>query len=289
MVVLTIARITLREASRRKLLLAVAILTVVVAVLSGWGFHKLLALPCGEAPNTYPCPVYEDRLVAATLLILLLFMFSFVLALGAAFLAAPSIANDVESGVALAMLPRPIRRSDLVLGKWLGLATLIAVFAGLACGMEFVISNVALSYVPPHPILAIVFVVAESVTVMTLALALSTRIPAMTGGISVVILFGLTWMGGITGAVGAAFHVKAIRTVGTVSSLLLPTDGLWRAAIYNLEPVALIIAGGASRREASGNPFFVKTGPATPYLIWAALWLIAVLAIGIWSFNRREL
>jgi ABC-type transport system involved in multi-copper enzyme maturation permease subunit len=289
MVILTIARITLREASRRKLLVAVAILTVVVAVLSGWGFHRLLSLPCGEAPNTYACPVYEDRLVAATLLILLLFMFSFVLALGAAFLAAPSIANDVESGVVLAMLPRPIRRSDLVLGKWLGLATLIAVFAGLACGMEFVISNLALSYVPPHPILAVVFVVAEAITVMTLALALSSRLPAMTGGISVVILFGLTWMGGITGAVGAAFHVKAIRTVGLVSSLLLPTDGLWRAAIYNLEPVALVVAGGASQREASGNPFFVKSGPATAYLIWAAAWLIAVLAVGIWSFNRREL
>ena len=55
-----------------------------------------------------------------------LFMFSFVLALGAAFVGAPSIHNDVESGVMLAILPRPVRRSEVVLGKWLGLALLIA-------------------------------------------------------------------------------------------------------------------------------------------------------------------
>jgi ABC-type transport system involved in multi-copper enzyme maturation permease subunit len=289
MVVLTIARITLREASRRKLLLAVALLTVAVAILSGWGFHKLLALPCGEAPNTYPCPVYEDRLVAATLLILLLFMFSFAMALGAAFVAAPSIANDVESGVALAMLPRPIRRSDIVLGKWLGLATFLAAFAGLACGMEFVISNIALSYVPPHPVIAILFVVAEAIIVMTLAMAASTRLPAVTGGIIVVVLFGLTWMGGIAGSVGASFHTKAIQDIGTVSSLIFPTDGLWRAAIYNLEPVGLIAAGGAAGRISSGNPFFVTNGPAGTYLVWAGIWLIGVLGVAIWSFNRREL
>lgn len=289
MAVLTIAHITLREASRRKLLIAVAILTLVVAVLSGWAFHKLLALPCGSNSTPHPCPPSEIRLVAATLLILLLFMFSFVLALGAAFVAAPSISGDVESGVVLSMLPRPIRRADIVLGKWLGLATLVTVFAAGACGIEFVIADVALSYVPPHPVLSIVFVVAEALVVLTLALAASTRLPAMTGGIVVVVLFGLTWMGGIAGEVGATFHTAAIQNIGTVSSLIFPTDGLWRAAIYNLEPVAVIIAGGAAGREASGNPFFVTNSPSMPYIIWAIAWALAVLGLAIWSFSRREL
>jgi hypothetical protein len=38
-------------------------------------------------------------------------MFSFVLAMTAAFLGRPAIANDLESGIALALLARPIRRS----------------------------------------------------------------------------------------------------------------------------------------------------------------------------------
>jgi ABC-type transport system involved in multi-copper enzyme maturation permease subunit len=125
MPVLTIARLTLREASRKRLLIAVAILTIVIAALSDWGFHRLMQLPC-NGPGSAPCAPSELRILAATLLILLAFMFSFVLALGAAFVAAPSISTEIESGVVLAILPRPIRRSEIVIGKWLGLIVLLA-------------------------------------------------------------------------------------------------------------------------------------------------------------------
>jgi ABC-type transport system involved in multi-copper enzyme maturation permease subunit len=289
MVILTIARLTLREASRRRLILAVFLLTVILAVLTGWAFHRLLQLPCNSDNGvSQSCSGAQLRLISATLLILLAFMFSFVLAVGAAFIGAPTIAGDVESGVLLAMLPRPIRRSDVVLGKWLGLATLLGIYAAIACGVEFTIVKISLGYVPPHPIVAILFLIAEALCVLTLALAASTRIPTMTCGIVVIVLFGLTWMSGIAGAVGAAFHSRAIENIGTVGSLIFPTDGLWRATIYNLEPVAILAAGSASR-EASGNPFFVTAGPSTAYLFWTLGWFAVVLGVGLWSFSRREL
>jgi ABC-type transport system involved in multi-copper enzyme maturation permease subunit len=287
MAILTIARLTLREASRRKLLISVAILTVLVAILSDWGFHRVLQLPCADA-RANSCSVSELKLLSATLLIMLMFMFSFVLALGAAFMAAPAIASDVESGVLLSMLPRPIRRSDIVIGKWLGLCTMLALYTAVACGIEFTLANFALNYVPPHPITAILFVILEGITVLSLTLFGSTRLPAMTGGIIVLVLFGVTWMAGIVGGVGAAFHSKAIENVGTVSSLILPTDGLWRGAVYNLEPVALVAVGNASR-VASGNPFFVAAGPTAPYMIWALAWIAGMLGLAMWSFRRREL
>jgi ABC-type transport system involved in multi-copper enzyme maturation permease subunit len=290
MAILTIARLTLREASRRRLVLSVFVLTAILAVLTGWAFHRLLQLPCSSRAGVQvACSAAELRVIAATLLILLAFMFSFVLAVGAAFIGAPSIATEIESGVLLAVLPRPIRRSDVVLGKWLGLGILIAAYAGLACGMEFIIAKLALGYVPPHPIIAIAFLVAEALVVLTLTLAASTRIPAMTCGIVVVVLFGLTWMSGIAGSVGAAFHTQAIENIGTVGSLLFPTDGLWRAAIYNLEPVAVLAAGSAASRDVSGNPFFVNSGPSAAYLLWALGWGVVVLSSAIWSFSRREL
>ena len=290
MAVLTIARLTLREASRRRLLLAVFILTALLAVLTGWAFHRLLQLPCNTRDGvSVACTAAELRVISATLLILLAFMFSFVLAVGAAFIGAPTIATDIESGVLLAMLPRPIRRRDVVLGKWIGLAVLIGAYAGVACGLEFAIANIALGYLPPHPVIAILFLIAEALVVLTLTLAASTRIPAMTTGIVVVVLFGLTWMSGIAGAVGRAFHSQAIENIGTIGSLILPTDGLWRAAIYNLEPEAVLAVGSTASREASGNPFFVSAGPSTAYLVWTLGWAIVMLSIGMWSFGRREM
>jgi ABC-type transport system involved in multi-copper enzyme maturation permease subunit len=289
MAILAIARLTLREASRRRLLLAVGLLTIAIALLSDWGFHRLLDLPCGSGSSHHACPASELKFIASTMLILLMFMFSFVLALGAAFIAAPSVSSEIESGVMLAMLPRPIRRSDVVLGKWLGLALIIAAYTLVACGVEFVISNFALNYVPPSPVEVIAFLIAEGLIVLTLTLALSTRLSAMTGGIIVLALFGMAWMGGVVGAVGRAFNSKPIESVSTLTTLLLPTDGLWRGALYHLEPVALLVVGSSGGRRESGNPFFVASPPTNAYLLWSLLWLAVVLSAAVWSFSRREL
>jgi ABC-type transport system involved in multi-copper enzyme maturation permease subunit len=285
MPVLTIARLTIHETARKRLLLALVLITIVVALLTGWLFHKILELPCTGEGGHSAC----ITLTAAAILMMLSFMFSFVLALGAAFIAAPSISADIESGILLSMLTRPVRRSDVLLGKWLGLATLVTVYGTVTAVMEFIIMKVAVGYVPPNPTGAIIFLVGEALVVLTLAMLFSTRLSAITGGIIALVLFGASWLGGITGQIGAAFHNQAIENVGTISSLILPTDGLWRGAIYNLEPVALIAIQDAAGREASANPFFVTTAPATPYILWSVLWVAGVFAAAVWSFARRDL
>src|SRR2546423_10771810 len=72
--VLVVARLTVQEASRRRLLLALVILTLIVVGFSAWGFHKITELAqAGEA-----------QLISSQLLIVVTFMFSGVLALSAA-------------------------------------------------------------------------------------------------------------------------------------------------------------------------------------------------------------
>lgn len=288
MPILTIARLTLRETMRRKLVLALFILTVLVAVLTGWMFHKLLTLPCGGA-HGHTCSHATIDIMAATVLILLLFMFSFVLALGAAFVAAPSISGEIESGVVLAVVTRPLRRADIILGKWLGFALLLTLYGAVAVALELVILKIAMGYVPPHPVRATLFIIAESLAVLIVALLGSTRLSAITTGVIALALFGAAWMGGIAGQVGAVFGNRTIEDVGTISSLIIPTDGLWRGAIYNLEPLALVLIQDAAGPRAGANPFFVTTGPSAPYLLWALVWGVAIMALTLWSFHRREL
>ncbi|HUX88532.1 MAG TPA: ABC transporter permease subunit, partial [Chloroflexota bacterium] len=129
MAIWTIVRLTLKEASRRRLLHAAVLLTFVMVGFTGWGFSRLTTLTCGG----HACPDSEIRITAAVLLILIAYMFNFILAIGAAFIAAPAIAGDIESGLFLAILPRPIRRSEVVLGKWLALVILVAGYAALTC------------------------------------------------------------------------------------------------------------------------------------------------------------
>lgn len=288
MPMLTIAGLILREAARRRLLLAIVVLTLLTVAVTGFGFSRIPLTQCGPARSPRPCSATEIREVASILLILVVFMFSFVLALAAAFMAAPAIAGDVDSGIALAMLPRPIRRSDVVLGKWLGLAVVLAGYAAASGFLELAVVKLTVDYVPPRPFVAVLYLIAEGEILLTLSLLGSTRLAPMTGGIIALVLFGLSWLGGIAQALGFALRNGVLTNVGTISSLVLPTDGLWRGALYNIEPPLFLAASSASS-VAAANPFSAAGPPSTPYLIWAACWVVAVLGLSVWSFSRREL
>lgn len=280
---LTVARLTVWEASRRRLLIALVALTLVVIGLTGWGFSRLWG--AGERPLTE----LEVRLIASQLLILVVFMFSGVLALGAVFVAAPSLAADLESGLLLALLARPLSRTEVVLGKWLGLATLIVLYAGGSGLLELLAVRLATGYVPPHPGMLIGFVAAQGVVLMTMALCLSTRLAGVTGGIIALVAYFASWMGGIAGGAGVALGNQTLAGVGTAARLLVPTDGLWRGAVYAMEPASVLASTQAAGRLAAANPFAVGDPPSFPFLAWAAVWVAAVLALACWSFRSREL
>src|SRR5215208_2137105 len=155
--VLTIAALTLREASRRRVLMALTVLTVALIALSGWGFSRLAAESGGSALTTG-----EARLTASIVLNLVMFGFSLVAALGTAFLAGPTLAGETESGIALAMLARPVRRSAVLWGKWLGLVTFgttYVVAAGLA---QCLVVRQAADYWPPQPATALALLAAQT-------------------------------------------------------------------------------------------------------------------------------
>jgi ABC-type transport system involved in multi-copper enzyme maturation permease subunit len=279
--VLTIARLTILEASRRKLLLALAVLTVVVVVVTSWGFSKLPGMN-GVTPA-------QVRVAASQLTILMAFMFSGVLALGSTLVAAPSIASDIESGIALAILPRPIRRSELLMGKWLGLAALVTFYAAASGLLELLGIWIGTNYLPPNPVAALAFVAAEGIILMTLALLLSTRLAPMTGGVIALVLFFVAWIGGIALAIGNAFDNETIKNIGIGSRLLIPTDGLWHGAIFYLEPSDFIAAARAAGRARAGNPFFAEAPLPFWYLVAVGAWFLGVLGLANWSFAKRDL
>ena len=132
--VLVFAKLTVQEASRRRLLIALMVLTLIVVGISAWGFNKITTVP--RSDGSLPSHT-EVVLISSQLLIFVVFMYSGVLALSAAVVAAPLISSEVESGMLLSMLARPVRRSEVVIGKWLGLAVLVAIYAvgsaALAC------------------------------------------------------------------------------------------------------------------------------------------------------------
>jgi len=282
--VLVIAGLTIREITRRRILWVLALLSVISVALVGWGVDRLVAISREQGIDEF-----ELQLGLSQILILIAFMFSFVLAMSAAFLAAPAIASDVETGTVLAMVARPMHRADLVVGRWLGLALIVAVY-GVASGLLAIgVVRLVSGYSPPSTQIALVFLAFQGVVVLTAALALGTRLPAIAAGAVTVVLFGLGWFTGVLGGVASAFGADQLKGVGEAFRVLFPTDGLWRGVIYGLEPPAAVIATRASGRAAASNPFFADAPLPAVFTIWCVVWVVGVLALGAWLFRRREL
>ncbi|SFK98690.1 ABC transporter permease [Geodermatophilus ruber] len=280
--VLTVAALTLREASRRKVLRALAVLTLALLALSAWGFSRLAvaetqfgALTSGQA-----------RLVASQLLNLVMFGLSLIAALGTAFLAGPTLAGEAESGISLAVLARPVRRSTVLLGKWLGLAVFgggFVVVAGLA---QCLVVLVTVDYWPPNIVGALALLAAQTVVLLTLGLVLSTVVSPMASGVVAVGLFGAAWIAGVVGGVGEVLGNDGVARVGTVSRMLLPTDGLWRGAMHALQdPTALAVFGP----EGAAFPFLSEAPLTAAYLAWAVLWVAMVWGLAAVAFARKDL
>ena len=100
--VIVIARLTVKELVRRRVVWVLAILTVVSVALVGWGLDRLVTLARRGRLGRARDPDRRRRRSS----ILIAFMFSFVLAMTAAFVGAPAIGGDLESGRRLRD-PRP--------------------------------------------------------------------------------------------------------------------------------------------------------------------------------------
>ena len=283
--VLVIAGLTLREIARRRILWVLLGLSVASVVLVGWGVDRLVTLAREEDIEEL-----QIRIGVSQVLIMIAFMFSFVLAMSAAFLAAPAIASDVETGTVHAMLARPLRRAELVAGRWLGLSIVVAGYAVTSGLLAIGAVGLASGHVPPSPWVAVGHLAFQSVAVLTLALALGTRLPSIAAGAITVVLFGLGWFAGVLGSIAVAFGATPLAGLGDVVRVLIPTDGLWRGVIYGLEPPVVLLMSAARNAEAMrANPFFADAPPPLAFTAWAVAWVALVLLAGIALFRRREL
>lgn len=280
---MTIALLTIGEAARRRVLWVLVGLAVIAVALTTWGVSALVGGARDDGIGDL-----EIKFVVSQILIFIAFMFGFVLVMTAAFFGSPAIASDLESGVAQAMLARPLRRSSYLLGRWLGLAIVIVGYAAVAGFLAIGAVGVVSGYLPPDPILPIAYLAGQALVLLSLTVLLSTRLPPIAGGAIAVVAYGLAWMAGVLGKIGLAIGTTSLVSVSDAVRFLLPTDALWQGVVYGLEPSFVINAVGDDF-VARSSPFFADAPPAPMIVAWSVLWVVLVLALAVTQLRRREL
>lgn len=280
---IAVALLTFKELARRKFILTALVATGVLIALTGWGFSYIAhSRHHGALPSRV-----ELAVVSANLVILLAYLFSFMVAMLSVFVSAPSLAGDIESGVLLPLAARPIARASVLGGRTLALGIVVCAYVTISALAEFFVVRAATGYFPPHPALAAGYLCLIALVMLALATLVASKISGIASGIVCVVCFGLAWVGGIAQTLGTFFSNDVITHFGTLTQLLIPSDAMWRSAVYQLEPVALIAQ--MSGQHVWSGPFFVANPPPPALVIWSVCWIAAIYAAASRAFALRDL
>ncbi|MEJ7654196.1 MAG: ABC transporter permease [Chloroflexia bacterium] len=236
---LLIARFTFREAMRKQMVLAVILLSAVLVGLYWYGFSSMRSnydsrLAMGELPP-FEFPVFANALVLMGFYTVNFLSGVMAICIGRA------IAAEVDAGTLHTILPKPIRRSEVVLGKWLGHALMLTVYVMLMCGSVLLVSYYVGDYLPPNPLQGSALVVLVSLVLLSLTILGSTFFSSLTNGIVVFMLYGTALMGGVVEQIGDVLE----RHADQHRRRRRPTDTKRHAVAADLVPVAARILPAA--------------------------------------------
>ncbi len=281
---IAIACLTLTELVRRRFVAGAAVATALLIGATAWGFTSLNGI---HTAHGVPVTHLAVLSMTAVLLIVIAYLFSFLLAMAAVFITAPALASDLESGLLLPVLARPLSRSAILVGKGLMLALVVAGYAFVTGACEFAAARAADGYAVPHPAVTLAFLALSGIVMIALALLLSTRMSAMAASIVALVLFILARLGGIAQSLGIFYGNESVRHAATVTQLLLPSDAMWQSALYAMEPASMIAA--MSAQHAWAGPFFVTAPPPPAMVAWTLGWIVVIALLAMRSFELRDL
>ncbi len=277
MTTLTIARLTIKETQRRRILWIGLLLGLAFLVVFSLGFHFIFQ----EFERT-GSQVSQAQFLFNFLTLAGLYATNFLIIMLSVLVSVNAISGEIDSHTIDTLATKPVRRWELVLGKWLGYAGLILAGVIMLPGGIILFVFLRSGYLLQNIPLGLAFMLLEGLTVMTVSIAGGTRLSTLANGALAFMLYGLAFIGGWVEQVGALLRNETAVDLGIVASLLMPGEVLWRRASLVFQP------------EASGpfdqiGPFAVVSQPSDAMVVYAVLYVAVVLGLALWSFSRRDL
>jgi Cu-processing system permease protein len=273
---LLIARLTWLETRRRRIALAALVcgllFLAVFASAMYFGFRQAAAQG-GEA--------IEMRIAATVLTVAGLYVVNFLVTAIAILLPIDSLSGEIGSGVIQTLASKPVDRAAIVVGKWLAYFAMTAMYLALLGGGVFLSMRLFADYTAPAVLAPMGLMLLGAAVMLSITIAGGVRLSTITNGIVAFGFYGVAFIAGWMEQILSLFGNTTARHVGTVVSLFSPADAMWRRAAYELQPVTAVIF--------QAGPFGVASVPSAAMIAWAAVFVVAVLALAAWQFRRRPL
>jgi Cu-processing system permease protein len=282
--VMTVVGLSIQEGMRKRVFLAVLVLTLgflaLFALGSHFAFKDVEGFAAGETEILDP-----RAFTGATIFGLAMFATLFLGAVLAVFLTLGVVRGDAESGLLQPIVVRPIGRTTMLLARFAGAALLSAAYVIAVYLAAFLITNAAGHWSPDHllgPALGLALAVA---IIAALSLLASTVLSVTAQGIVIFMVFGAGLTAGLLAQIGNAINSDSLHTIGRVASWALPFEGLYTAGLHALISGTSGLTGVVLQLGPFGG-----SEAAGPVLVgWAFLYLLGVLALAAFIFSRRDL
>jgi len=286
---LLITRFTLLEAIRRRLFLAVIILSILILA----AFTILLTIVVNDAlanPNNGTdshLMLLGGGVIITILVMWMLYLLSSMLTI---VFSANMISGEVEAGTFAVIVPKPLRRFEIVLGKWLGYALIVCIYTALMFLAFLGVIYWKTGYWPtgaPYALGTLELAMLALLGITTLG---SSTVPTIVNGAIALMLFIGAPTANIVQFIVQFVNPSSLDTtqnIATVINLIIPTDALWHGASFYLLPS---VADLVALRIGSFNTPFTSGQPMAPaLLVWAALYCIGLPALAALRFQHRDL
>lgn len=275
--ILLIARLTFHEARRRKIMWAAILLGLAFLAIYALGLYFLRG-EITRGMQQYP----QGTLTSLNMLALMaLYAVNFLIIVMTVLTSVDTIAGEVASGAIHAIATKPIRRAEILLGKWLGFAIMLVLYAALMIGGVALIGRLLVGYTPPNILRGSLLMLLEGLVVLHLSLLGGTFLSTLANGVFVLGLFGVAFIGGWMEQFGGMLQNETVVNIGILTSLIMPSEALWRWAAYLMQPPLL--------RSFMASPFGSNSQPSIAMIAYTFAYVAVTLAAAIRNFARKDL
>ena len=274
---LTIAYLTWIEARRRRIVLAAVLGGLAFLVIFGVAaFFIHRGVTAGGPVNAVQLRIgYQFMTLAG------LYVVNFLTIALAVMLPVDTLSGEIASGVMQTLAAKPIRRAEIVLGKWLTYWLMTAAYLLLLAAGIFIVMRVLADFEQAGIARALPLMLLAATVMLTVSTAGGVRLTTITNGIASFAFYGIAFIGGWIEQIGTFANNESARYVGTAISLVSPADAMWRRAAYELLPSIM--------RGLPITPFALGSVPSAAMIVWALGFVVVVLALGVYQFRRRPL
>ena len=269
---------------RRKVFTVVVLLTVVFLFLFWLANHYVF----GQLDQiTPPADVNVDTrtFAGAFMFGLALFATLFLGVVLAVFLTIGVVSGDAERGLLQPLVVRPVGRSTLLLSRFLGAAGVCVAYVLAVYFSAMLITGLTGHWWPDRIVWPGVELAGGVLIVIALSLLGSVVLTATANGIAVFMLFGAGLVAGLLGTIGHALNSHAVKHASTIAAWALPFEALYQDALRMITENASGLTGFLLQLGPFGGAYVHGWG----IRVWSAAYLVAVLAVALYGFSRRNL